>query len=307
MQSSTPTPVSPQAMRSIIQRHRLQVRSFSLLPWVGGGSYVYQLGDTLVLKVPHDDPAPMTSIAIEAVAAVHAHTAGVRTPRLIAFDDSLDLLPVPYLVYERVHGELLSQIGRSPATAGKIWREVGSDLARLHTRVGPEMSLPDLPNHEQWPEADPCPWVENLHCAGDLTNVEAYWLGDVLDRLAPATRAPHARCFCHGDVNAGNVVVGHHAPRTYAALLDWGGAGWADPASDFSGIALEAVPLVLTGYRAIGPMADDDTAEARILWFYLRLALFGLNRNVMIESERARRIERLLGDTDAFLHRTQLA
>ena len=307
MQSSTPTPVSAQVMLSIIDRHCLQVCSFSLHPWVGGGSCVYQLGDTFVLKVPHDDPAPITSIAIEAAAAVHAHAAGVRTPRLIAFDNLLDLLPVPYLVYERVHGELLSQIGRSLATVEEIWREVGGDLARLHTRVGPEESLPALPKHEQWPDTDPRPWVENLHCAGDLTDVEASWLGDVLDRLAPATRTPHALCFCHGDVNAGNVVVGHHEPRTYAALLDWGGAGWADPASDFSGIALEAVPSVLRGYQEIALLEDDDTAEARILWFYLRLALFGLERNVMIESERARRIERLLRDTDAFLQRTQLA
>ena len=307
MQPTTHTPVSTQVMLSIIQRHRLQVRSFSLRPWVGGGSCVYQLEDTSVLKVPHDDPAPITSIAIEAAAAVHAHAAGVRTPRLIAFDDSLDLLPVPYLVYERVHGEPLPQIGRSPATVRRIWREVGGDLARLHTRVGLDMSLRPLPKHEQSPDTDPRPWVENLHRAGDLTDAEACWLGDVLDRLAPATLAPLSLCFCHGDVNAGNVMVGHREPRTYAALLDWGGAGWADPASDFSGIALEFVPSVLRGHREIALLEDDDTAEVRVLWFYLRLALFGLNRNVTTESERARRIERLLGDTGAFLHRAQLA
>jgi hypothetical protein len=30
-----------------------------------------------------------------------ARVAGVRTPALIVFDDSLDLLPVPYAIYER--------------------------------------------------------------------------------------------------------------------------------------------------------------------------------------------------------------
>ncbi len=136
---------------------------------------MYRLGEAFVVKIPHDDPAPIASIAVEAAAAPAARSAGVRTPRLIAFDDSLDLLSIPYLVYERVHGEPLSHIGRSPATVGSIWREVGGDLARLHTRVGPDVSLQPLPVHEQWPDTDPRPWVENLQGAGGLTVAEARW------------------------------------------------------------------------------------------------------------------------------------
>ena len=30
-----------------------------------------------------------------------------KTPELIAFDDTLDLLPVPFTIYERVHGATL--------------------------------------------------------------------------------------------------------------------------------------------------------------------------------------------------------
>jgi len=56
------------------------------------------------------------------------------------------------------------------------------------------------------------------------------------------------------------------------------GSGRGDPAAGFSGISPYAAPFVMAGYREIAPLEDADTAEARILWFYLRLALFGLTR-----------------------------
>lgn len=268
---------------------------------------MYPFGDDFVLKVPHDDPAPIESIHNEAIAACAAHAADVRTPRLIAFDDSLDLLPVPYLVYERVLGEPLSGLGRPPALVREVWREVGRDLALAHTRVYSGETLQRLPLYEQSPDIDPRPWVDDVQSTGGLTAVQARWLSDVLDRLAPKALAPLLPCFRHGDVNAANVVVGHGEPRLYVALLDWGGAGWGDPAGDFSGISLHAVPFVLAGHREIALLEDDDTAEARILWSYLQLALFNLNRGHMVGSERDQRIEQLVRDTRQFLRWTQLA
>lgn len=301
------TPVSAEVVQSIIRRHRLRAHSFSLRPWVGGGSCVYQLGDDFVLKVPHGDAARIGSVHMEAIAAPAAHAAGVRTPRLIAYADSPELLPVPYLVYERVHGEPLAGVKRPPGLARQVWHEVGRDLALTHTRIHASESLHLLPTYEQSSDIDPRPWVEDVQDAGGLTATEARWLGEVLDRLTSTVLAPLSKCFCHGDVNAANVMVGHHEPRVYVALLDWGGAGWADPAADFSGMSLYAVPFVLAGYREIAPLVDDDTAEARILWFYLQLALFGLTRKWMAESECAQRIERLLRDTRWFLRWARLA
>ena len=64
----------------------------------------------------------------------------------------------------------------------------------------------------------------------------------------------------------------------YLALLDWGSAGWGDPAWDFAAMPLRAVPFLLAGYREIGPVEQDDTAEVRILWRQLQLALYLLQR-----------------------------
>lgn len=262
---------------------------------------MYPLGDDFVLKVPHNDPAPIESIRNEAIAAGAAHAADIRTPRVIAFDDSLDLLPVPYLAYERVLGEPLKGLGRAPALVGEVWREVGRDLALTHTRVHSSEALQRLPVYELSPDIDPRPWVDDVQSIGGLTAVQARWLSNVLDRLAPTALAPVPPSFRRGDVNAANVVVSHGEPRVYVALLDWGGAGWGDPAGDFSGISLHAVPFVLAGHRKITLLEHDDTAEARILWSYLQLALFSLNRARMVGSERDQRNERLVRDTRQFL------
>jgi hypothetical protein len=59
----------------------------------------------------------------------------------------------------------------------------------------------------------------------------------------------------------------------YLVLLDWGCTGWGDPAWDFFGMPLRAVPAILEGHRAVAPLDGDEGAEARILWRHLQFAL----------------------------------
>jgi aminoglycoside phosphotransferase (APT) family kinase protein len=73
---------------------------------LGGGEYV--------LRVPRDAPPFIAALRKESVAVPAAKAAGVRTPTLRAFDDSLDLLPVPYAIYERVRGETLGLLDLEP-------------------------------------------------------------------------------------------------------------------------------------------------------------------------------------------------
>lgn len=295
------TRVSAEVARAIVRRHNLGTRSHSLRPWVGSAGSVYPLGDDLVLKVPHHDPAGISSARVEALAVPAVRTAGVRTPPIIAFDDSLDLLPVPYAVFERVRGEPLDRLGVRPESVPGIWRELGRDLALVHTGVSPDDGpLDGLARFEQSPEIDPRRWVEEAASAGCFASARAEWLIGLLDRLAPAALAPLPACFCHGDANASNVMAER---GEYAALLDWGGSGWMDPAWDLSGIPLRAVPHVLQGHREVAPLEDDTTAEARVLWSHLQLALFGL-RHTPCGPEHEGRVARLLRDARHFLNRS---
>jgi aminoglycoside phosphotransferase (APT) family kinase protein len=267
--------ISAEAVHSIVMRHGIRADDVVRLPEVGITNAVYLLGDHFVLRVPRDHPVHIALARKEFIAVGVAREAGVRTPRIIAFDDACDLLPVPYTVYERICGETLGLLELDPGDSPGAWRELGRDLGLLHSRVDDDgraggLGPPGLP--------DPGPWAEELAREGYFGAAEGRWLAGWLDRLAPAARAPLPVRFLHGDVQATNVMV-RGATLEYLALLDWGSSGWGDPARDFaSGQPLRAVPYLLEGHREVVPLDGDDTAEARILWWQLQLALWLLRR-----------------------------
>src|SRR5690348_9002669 len=106
--------VASNTLNLIAEQHHLAARTFKPLPSIGLFNAIYLLGDDLILRVPRDHPHFVAAIAKEAIAVPAARAAGVRTPRLIAFDDSFALLPVPFAIYERVHGVALESLGLDP-------------------------------------------------------------------------------------------------------------------------------------------------------------------------------------------------
>lgn len=266
-------PVSPETVRAIAIRHGLGDRALTPLADTGIINAVYLLDDDLVLRVPRDHPAHVAQARVEAVAIPAASSAGVRTPALVAYDDACDLLPVPYLVVERIRGRALSALDLEPGETPDVWREVGRDLARLHTSAGPAGPLGEL-----WVRPDPRELVEQRAADGWFTGLEARWLGAWLDRLAVAALpAPAVERFLHRDPQATNIMVGPGS-LDYIAILDWGCAGRGDPAWDFFGMPLRAVPFVLEGHREVAPLDRDETAEARILWRHVQWSLAILPR-----------------------------
>jgi len=240
---------------------------------VGIFNAVYLLDDDLILRIPREHPAFIAAAHRAAAAVPAARAAGVRTPRLVAFDDARELLSVPYLVYERIHGEPLGMLELEPMRTPAVWQELGRDLARLHNGVTAEG--PVIGQRGELLD-DPRAWPDKLAETGVFSVVEARWLSGWLDMLAPMALAPVTERFLHGDVQATNVMV-HPGSLEYLALIDWGASGWGDPAWDIAGFPLRAVPLVLAGYREVVPF-DDDTIEARILWRHLQLSLWLLRR-----------------------------
>ncbi len=289
--------ISTATLHAIVERHGLGASTFARMPEVGIFNAIYRIGDHLILRVPRAHPAFIASAHKEAVAVSAARAAGVRTPRIVVFDDACDLLPVPYTVYERVEGETLGLLTLDPNQTPEAWREVGRDLALLHAGVAEQGPVAAL-ECEHVP--DPRSWPDELAAAGYFTALEARWLLGWLDRLAPAALAPVPRRFLHGDVQATNIMV-ETGTLDYRAVLDWGSAGWGDPAWDFAGMPLGAVPFLLEGYRAIAPLDGDDTAEARILWRHLQLALYLLQREPQPDRAWAERPMAMLLEIMRFL------
>jgi aminoglycoside phosphotransferase (APT) family kinase protein len=294
------TEVTTEALHAIAARHGLGVSTFSMLPSVGIFNTIYLLGEHLVLRVPRNHPNAFACLRKEAVAVPAARRAGVRTPDLVVFDDTQELLPAPYAVFERVRGETLGLLDREPRDSAAAYRELGRDLALLHTRVSRDdpagrLGSDDLP--------DPRHDAERLATEGYFTRAEARWLTEWLDRLAPAALAPLPPCFLHGDTQATNMIVCFDS-HEYAAIIDWGDARWGDAAWDCAGMPLRAVPFVLEGHRGTAPFAADETAEARILWCHLLLALLHLRRPPQPERSWAERPASMLLEIARFFLET---
>lgn len=285
------------ALHAIAERHGLGARAFSRLPDVGIFNAIYALGPEFILRIPRNHYAFTAAARKEAVVAPAARVAGVRTPALIAFDDTLDLLPVPYTIYERIHGATLGLLDREPGDTPDVWREIGRDLALLHTRVADAGAVAEI-DGEALP--DPRLLLDEIAQQGYFTAMEARWLMRWLDQLAPAALVSMPRRFLHGDLQTTNVMVRADS-LAYLALLDWGSAGWGDPAWDFAGVPLRAAPWLLAGHREVAPLDNDETAEARVLWRHLQLALLVLRRGPLPERSWAERPLAMLLEIMRFL------
>ena len=245
MKVPDPVPMSVTSLAAIAARHNVASTKCELCPTTGIINCVYVLGETLVLRVPRNHPAHVAQARREASAIPLAGAAGVRTPRLVAFDDAQDILPVPYLIVEQVHGVNLESLSLEPEDVPHVWRALGRDLARLHRGAnsgGPS----DLP--PGWGDglADPRLLVEERVSDGWLSPFEARWLLRWLEVLAPLSIGPVPNRFCHADVQMANLLV-DPLSHDHLALIDWGCAHPVDPAFDFLGMPLRAVPLILAG------------------------------------------------------------
>ena len=266
--------LSAERLAAVLARHGLSGESVARLPDVGIFNAILTIGDSVVLRVPRVHPVFVESAHKEAIAVPAARAAGVRTPALLAFDDTLEVLPVPYSLYERVAGETLEHLGLDAADSRAAYRELGRDLGRLHDgidRVGPiaDLELEGLPAPDDWPD--------ELVREGYLGPAEARWISDWLARLRQRVEvSPMPDAFRHGDLQATNVMVS--PTLAYLALLDWGACGWGNPAHDFAGVPAAAVPLLLDGYRDNRPVPRDGSFEAHIVYRQLHLALFLLRR-----------------------------
>jgi hygromycin-B 7''-O-kinase len=261
-----PIPVTTVQIAAIAAAHGVPNGPFEPIDSIGIINSVYKLGERFVLRVPRDHPGHLAQARREACAIPAAVDAGVRTPALVAFDDTLEILPVPFLIVERVDGASAESLGTVPPHPRAAWRRLGADLGRLHLSTTPP------PPGDPWPDEtrDPRELVELRAAEGWISPLEARRFGEWLDRLAPLVGAP-ARVFLHGDLQMSNVLL-DRGTQAYLSLIDWGGARGGNAADDFSVVPLAAVGPMLEGYREHQP-AEPVVTEALILWRRLQLIL----------------------------------
>jgi aminoglycoside phosphotransferase (APT) family kinase protein len=230
------------------------------LPATGIANRIYATDD-LVLRVAVEGSEALNDARTESVAAPAARAAGVLVPWLIAFDESGTIVDRPYSLWERVRGETLGLFAPEPHSCPTTWQAVGRQLALLHNRVH------DCPDPHGWldrPEREL--HLDERIAALAATSAVDPALARQLERAAKELRAsvdgPFPLRFLHNDVHAMNVMCARDG--ILLALIDWGDAGWGDPALELAQVPLDAVPFVLQGYELEAHL--DDAAEDRMLW-----------------------------------------
>jgi aminoglycoside phosphotransferase (APT) family kinase protein len=254
-------PVDDRTLRAIADRHEIPWQGATRLPSPGVINVVYGLGPDVVLRVPRDHPIHVRQAEMEARTIPRVVAAGVTTPPLLAYDDTLDLLPVPYLLVSRVEGRDLESRGEDPSDVPDVLQAVGRDLAKVHALDGG--GAPTAPTF------DVHALIEQRVEEGWLSTYETGWLHAWADDLDVPRGVP---CLVHGDIQLSNVLVDDEL--RYVALLDWGCATTGARSIDFMPLPLRAVPPLLAGYREAGGVVD----ERRILWGRLVMMLSELRR-----------------------------
>lgn len=220
-------------VHAILRHHGLEgecVRS----PREGVANEVWLCGPVVVRVAT--DPEYLEDFYTESVAAPVAFAHGILTPKPIAYDASKTVVPVEYSIVERVHGVQLAEI-QELADPRSFFRDYGAIVRRIHDRVS------DVPDPEGWLDEA---WIitpESLR-----TDYPTFDFGDLLSGLDG--EAPIPQVFVHQDLHAENVLV--HEGKL-SAILDWGDAGWGDPAVDLRFVPIRWMHDALEGY---GPIDD---------------------------------------------------
>ncbi|WP_017586330.1 phosphotransferase family protein [Nocardiopsis ganjiahuensis] len=256
----------PAAAYTIAAHHHIGPEHIRPLPR-GGANHVLALGPDLVLRIPRT-PDHFADLRKEATLIPLLVRAGVRTPALVDWADPPH--QAPHLLLRRAPGTDLAHPGghRPPP---RVLAQIGRQLARIHTI--PTTALPALAHHGALTET--APLLERLQHQGLLDAHNAHWLNSWCERLAALLPPDPAPTLVHGDLAPQNLLVSTTDDRTGAltALVDWGDAALADPATDFAKLPPHWLPPVLSAYRHTLGTPPDHPWEARVLWHHLTWAL----------------------------------
>jgi hygromycin-B 7''-O-kinase len=246
------------------------------LPSVGIVNRVYRArraGRDVVLRVPM--PGDIEDALTESVAVPAAVRAGIPTPELLVFDDSRAVLDAPVSVYAFAPGRSLDGLGwcYGDPRLSRAWREAGRALAALHAGV---TDAPDPHGYlESITPPDPARTRTRVLTGERLGTAEADWATGLTARLLSENPPPAQPAFLHDDLHAGNLMVTDDGAVT--ALIDWGDAGWGDPALDLSYSGPLAVPDLLAGYHEASG-TEGDALTLRVLAYTLDNATRYLTR-----------------------------
>jgi aminoglycoside phosphotransferase (APT) family kinase protein len=231
-------------------------------------NFVFAVGDDFVVRVNRPDRDTEDAYT-ESVAVPVARSAGVRAPELLVFDDSREALDAVVTVYARAAGEALGTVRVAQEELPSLYRGLGREIARLHTRVAEVEDPNGWLDHAEY--HDPRSVIEEAVSRSRIERLSGDWLARWTDKIRPELDFNVQHVFLHNDLHAGNTMV-FRSPLRLSAVIDWGDAAWMDPMLDFETMPVWCVPWALEGYRSEGGTVDE-TFLGRLLWHNVGTAL----------------------------------
>jgi len=214
----------PLVVRELLRKHQLPDEEPVRATKEGIVHATWFCGDSVVriLKEPEELPDVLT----EADAAPAAWKAGIRTPKVIVHDLQAD---PPYSILERAPGKTLSTTNYLP-DPDEFFFDLGREIRRIHEEV---TEVPTRYLDEAW-----IVMPEDVASHGQ----------EYAELVAKLDWQPHSiPVLAHQDLHADNILV-HEGRLT--AILDWGDAGYGDPAADFRYLPARHLPAAFEGYGA---------------------------------------------------------
>ena len=224
-------------IRTLLEKHHLPSSGdVERATKEGVPTFVRLIGDYCVRVLKNDEY--QSDIYTEAVAVPAVYAVGVLTPELLAFDTEMDVVSSEVTIFRRAEGDSLGAIRPFPGSKS-IYLEVAREAAkwdRLVTSVDDPNGWLDVP--ETIDLSDALKGAREAMTASDVA-----WVEGLVRRVENIT-SPVSR-FVHNDLHALNIMI---ANDRLSGVIDWGDAGWGDPALNFTSFPAEYLPDALTEF-----------------------------------------------------------
>lgn len=255
-----PPPTDEQIL-ALLARHDLPGGAVEASPHEGSVNHVRMVGDWCVRVLKEEDFA--SDLRTEAACVPTLVSAGVRTPALVAFDDSREIVPGLATVYRRLAGAPLGLSEGPIVGITQLVEELGRQIDRWRREIR------QLEDPNGWLDR---PRGDNLgacyeRAAERLSPEQRVWTEGLIRRLEAAPEpAPE---FVHWDLHNFNLLV-HEGSLT--GMIDWGDAGFGDPALNY-----RCLPAHWLGMLT-APLPDDGDFIGRCLYHIVGYALNDVQR-----------------------------
>jgi len=210
----------------------------------------------------------------------------VPVAKILAFDDSHEIIERNFIVMERLPGQPLSAL--FSVDQKRVLRQVGEALAQVHQLTAEQCGYlgehaPMIPQ-STWIEAFQVMWrklIEDVSAVGYYSAEDCSQLLDLLDQHLPLFDREVPASLLHMDVWGQNILIDNSGNLT--GLVDWDRALWGDPEIEFAVLDYCGIsqPAFWEGY---GQDRDRSKAAQIRNLFYL---LYEIQKYIVIRHGRS--------------------